>query len=372
MADEVHKNKELSRLIQRAISKRTPDIAKYLETQEQRFFNSIIIGIYGGEPAWQELIIDKADLELTEEEGEYLDKTFGVLRLSGSEKMFAIDGQHRTAAIKLAVVSSPELEREEVPVIFVAHRETKEGEVRTRRLFSTLNRYAKPVSKSEIIALDEEDNAAILSRRLIEDFPRFAKKIAIIKGKSLSPTNKTDFTNIVLIYEIIITLLTTKVFIPTISVEGYKIKEFTTRRESDDMILANFEKLKNKLNYIIDNLPFLKEFFRTGIVNRKVSTSNLLFRPIGQIIFFNTYRIAECNDKGQEVLDYFANDTFNIEHPVWRKIFFNIATRTLITTQEVQRAAILLLLDKFDISYVATPKDKAFLDNLQIDVSEID
>jgi len=317
------------------------------------------------------LTIDKKELDLTEEEADYLDRTFGVLRLSGEEEMFAIDGQHRTAAIKVAVIANPELCSEEVPVVFVAHRKTKEGEIRTRRLFSTLNRYAKPVSISEIIALDEEDNAAILTRKLIEQFPRFSGKIAFAKGKSLSPTNKKDFTNIILLYEIIVTLLTKKVFIPSVAVDGYEPIRFTTRRLPEQVLNKEYEGLKADFNEIIDGLPFLQKFFATGTVNRAAKSSNLLFRPVGQIVFFNVYRIAGFYGKKKEVLEYFATDTFNITNPVWNKVFVDPITKTLITTQQVQRAAILLLLRRFNINFVATTKDKSILENLEIDAHQI-
>ncbi len=100
MVDEIHKNKNLSRWIQREVSNRSESIIQYLENQPQRFFNAIICGIYGGSPSWQELDIESNSIELSEEEQIYLGKTFGILTLNGDEKIFAIDGQHRTNAIK--------------------------------------------------------------------------------------------------------------------------------------------------------------------------------------------------------------------------------------------------------------------------------
>jgi DNA sulfur modification protein DndB len=371
MADEIHTNKELSHWIQRKISDRIPDIVKYLQEQDQRFFNAIIVGIYGGKPAWQELILDKKKLKLSEKEAEYLDRTFGILRLTGEEKMFAIDGQHRAAAIKEAIISNPELGTEEVPVIFVAHRITSDGEIRTRRLFSTLNRYAKPVSISEIIALDEEDNAAILTRKLIEQYPVFNDKITFTKSKSLSQTNKKDFTNIILLYEIIITLLTDKILINSIQVGGHPLERFISRRLPEKSLAENYESLTSHFNTVISSLPFLKDFFSGQLVDRKSHDTNLLFRPVGQIIFFNAYRIASLHNKQPELIKYFSNNTFNLKHPVWKKLFIDSGTKNMITSQEVQRAALLLLLNKFNISFTSTVKDKSILTNLEISSNDI-
>ena len=371
MAQEIHKNKQLSHWIQREISDRIPVIVNYLREQDQRFFNSIIVGIYGGKPSWQGLSIDMKDLKITEEESDYLDKTFGILRLTGKEEMFAIDGQHRTAAIKDVIAIASELETEEVPVIFVAHRTDYEGEIRTRRLFSTLNRYAKPVSTSEIIALDEEDNAAILTRKLIEQFSTFTDKITFNKNKSLSLSNKNDFTNIILLYEIVITLLTDKIFTKSIPIGGQKYDLFVSRRLSEDELTRIYDELVNEFKSIIDGLPFLSAFFNGGIIDRKASSSNLLFRPIGQIVFFNTYRIAKHYKKANLAIKYFSNDDFNLDHPVWNKLFVDPGTKNTIVTQQVQRAAILLLLGKFGIPFSTTSKDKELITNLAIDVNTL-
>ncbi|MBI5328508.1 MAG: hypothetical protein HZB80_09530 [Deltaproteobacteria bacterium] len=49
-------NLKLGDWIQREIDDdRIERIVRYLRNQEQRFFNSIILGIYGGNPLWQEI-----------------------------------------------------------------------------------------------------------------------------------------------------------------------------------------------------------------------------------------------------------------------------------------------------------------------------
>ena len=51
--DEIHEKKELTTWIQREIQpERRQQIATYLTDQPQRFFNALVVGIYGGEPAW--------------------------------------------------------------------------------------------------------------------------------------------------------------------------------------------------------------------------------------------------------------------------------------------------------------------------------
>lgn len=55
-------------------------------------------------------------------------------------------------------------------IFFVAHLETDEGRERTRRLFATLNTYARPISDRETVVISEDDAFAIATRRLIDEY----------------------------------------------------------------------------------------------------------------------------------------------------------------------------------------------------------
>src|ERR1041385_4226832 len=306
MVPEIHKNQKLSKWIQREVSGRTEDIVSYLIEQDQRFFNAIIFGIYEGKPQWQELDIEAKVKMLSEEEREYFGRTFGILNLNGDEKIFAIDGQHRTKAIMDAVKKDQKLEGEEVTVIFVAHKKTSEGEIRTRRLFSTLNRYAVPVTTSEIIALDEEDNCAIITRKLIEESDLFKDKIQFSKTRSLNPQNRDDFTNIILLNEMITIWLTDKK-IQNIKVSGHPFGKYISRRDTEESIIETSRNVELIFKKIFKKIPSLnKFFFKNKKVNRMRSGTSLLFRPIGQIILFSVLKVAEENNKFNKALDYFA------------------------------------------------------------------
>ena len=182
LAEEVHPSSMLKEMIQRQITDRANPIAEYLLNQQQRFFNSLIVGVYGGSPNWYELAIGTNQLFDAEVLPLYLEGALGILRLDGEEKLFALDGQHRVEGIKKALKKNENLKTDEVSVIFVAHQTGADGMERTRRLFTTLNRYAKPVKKSEIIALDEDDIIAIITRELVEKYPLFREKFLFSTG----------------------------------------------------------------------------------------------------------------------------------------------------------------------------------------------
>ncbi len=159
----------------------------------ERFFNALILAIFNGDPQWLEV-------EFPSEERDYTN--VGFLQFSGDETIFPIDGQHRVAGIKQALKTNPGLETEQVPVVFVAHRQTEEGRKRTRKLFSTLNRRAKPVGQNENIALDEDDVCAIITRELLQNHPLFlGDNVVNSKGKQIPNNNKNAFTSLITLYQ---------------------------------------------------------------------------------------------------------------------------------------------------------------------------
>ena len=80
-------------------------------------------------------------------------------------------------------------------------------EGRTRRLFSTLNRQAKPVSKGEIVALDEDDAFAVVTRWLVERFrPLTGARVAFSKQTPIPKNNAVAITTILGLYDLAISL----------------------------------------------------------------------------------------------------------------------------------------------------------------------
>ena len=103
-----------------------------------------------------------------------------MLSFDGTQDYYALDGQHRLAAIKALIdpisdvaVDAPEgFKDEELSVIVVVPSEAETRDQfmkRYRRLFGNLNRYAKPTDEVTNIIMDEDDVFAIITRRLITE-----------------------------------------------------------------------------------------------------------------------------------------------------------------------------------------------------------
>lgn len=204
-AKDIHNDKALSRLIQRSLEgERAEHIASYLERTTERFFNSLVLATYDGHPEWLEVgnFGKTSDQGLVSRIGEQALDTLGFLSLSGDEKIFAVDGQHRLAGIKRAIADQTDFGIERLSVIFIAHSEAKRE--RTRRLFTTLNKTAKAVKKRDIIALDEDDTMAITARRFIETNSWFSSpKILIEASENIPSTNRVSLTTISNLYDVL-------------------------------------------------------------------------------------------------------------------------------------------------------------------------
>lgn len=210
--NEINSHPGLDNMLQRELSARTTGIAEYLQTQPERFFSAIVVGVYGGSPDWFPIEIDDdrgpAPTNLSERARESL----GILRLSGEERLFAVDGQHRVEAIRKALLEKPALASEELAVLFVAHQDTAEGRAITRRLFTTLNKYAKPVTKSVIIALDEDDAFAVVTRMIVNDCEDLNRNVKVngqelslvrFEGAQIPSSDSCSITTIRTLYDLI-------------------------------------------------------------------------------------------------------------------------------------------------------------------------
>lgn len=319
-AEEIHGPTQLSDAIQRQLNKNraTNDIAKYLVRQPDRFFSSIVVAVLDGEPQWSPVSLEenpefrllKGDTRLSE--------AFGILTFNGEQNYYALDGQHRLAAIRLLLDKEtdfsipPDFRNEEVSVICVIPREMEtESEflLRYRRLFGNLNRYAKPMSQYDNIVMDEDDAIAIITRRLVSDHPFFAvpgsefdsSRVKMASGRNLTP-GSNHYTTLEILYAVNTRLLASA----QRRNEGWgservRIAEYTKFRPPEEEV----DSLESELMYcwdsILDALPILKEDpSRMRVHNPlsdddetegQTSQDSVLFWPIGQILMADLVRV---------------------------------------------------------------------------------
>ena len=283
-ADEIYKSKTLSAMVQRELkAKWGIEIKDYILNVKQRFFNSLIVAVYQGEPSWYDItdLEGNDQLHLSEIPDDVV-ASIGILRFSGNERLFTLDGQHRLMGIKEAVKANSERGDEELTVIFIAHRTDDAGMERSRRLFTTLNKNAKRVSKSDIIALDEDDTMAVIVRRLIERHPMFQEeRVSSNATPNLPKGNFRSLTTMINLYDMLL-ILFTKVYGKTTK------QKLTEKRLSDADLHDYYENACDYFAELTNTFKPLQEFLEAGndypavtSKYRTVSGGKMSFRPIG-------------------------------------------------------------------------------------------
>jgi len=339
-ARDIHTSSSLSELIQRELLEgRANEIAQYIQQNEDRFFNSLVVAIYGGSPGWHQLDVSAKSEDISRED---LDDTalfsIGYLSLTNEEKIFALDGQHRLAGIQVALDAGADFRDNELPVIFVAHHNNPEGLRRTRKLFTTLNKQAKPVKKSEIIALDESDAMAISTRFLVENHEFFnAGQIDTLrKQANLAPGNISHFTTIINLYDVL------SIILPHVKdrLSKEKASELRVYRPSDETI-SEYNDFSGKyfedLAGLFDELGTYFSSEDKSAVLREMRTEDgghVLFRPIGLKIFSRVLMELRRSLSYEEGMRELAKLPVNLNEAPYADTIWNTHRRTLDTRRE--------------------------------------
>ena len=310
-AEDVYQDRTLDEAIQRelAYGRVKTDLVKYLIRQKDRFFSSVVVAALEGNPKWFPVTMEDDERFMLFRDDARFNDTFGVLSFDGTQNYYALDGQHRLAAIKALVDPSSDVQPnapdgfrdEEISVIVVVPTENEsQGSFlrRYRRLFGNLNRYAKPTDTVTNIIMDEDDAFAIITRRLISEHSFFrysgrdkeSIKIKTSKGKNLK-TADSYFTSLESLYSINIALLNSHYR----SNHGWngegetKFKEFSKFRPDEELIDELFDELVLYWDALLEELPILREEpskMRNHSVNQRQDSVDerdvVLFWPIGQ------------------------------------------------------------------------------------------
>lgn len=362
--DELHKSTVLREMLQRSITDNYKSIAKYIEHQEERFFNSLVLAVYDGDPKWHEIRLDYGNDE------EYYD--VGLLELTGDERIFPVDGQHRVEGIKKALEESNALTDEKIPVIFIGHKKDGAGMQRARRLFSTLNRYAKPVSLRDIIALDEDDSIAIISRELMENSVLFENnRILDAKTKAIPDSNKTAFTSIITFYECNREIL--KLYLDSKEIRNSdnrkltgqsKINYYIKFRPSEEEIKEYYEMSLKFWNALCDNIDDMKEYISVEACSetyRNRDGGNVFFRPVALLpIIKAVINIAIRTKKDfDEIFRKVNTLPLDLTDSVWNGILWDCNNKKMIMNN--QSTTELLFMYLYD-SEVLTDSEKMRLE----------
>jgi DNA sulfur modification protein DndB len=163
---------------QRQLNKaRLPELSRYvLENPDDYVFSAITASV-------------DADVEFEPfgKEGEM--RRIGVLRIPMSARFVLNDGQHRRAAIELAMRENPAIGDESIAVVFFLDQ----GLARCQQMFADLNRYAIRPARSLGVLYDHRDDKAQLAKLVVARSPVFHDLVEM-ERTTLAPRSRRLFT----------------------------------------------------------------------------------------------------------------------------------------------------------------------------------
>ena len=216
--------------------------------------------------------------------------TMGFLTFRGGEVLVPLDGQHRLKAIQFAVTGRDErgrdipdiptpctqLAQEDVTVILVPYEATK-----ARKIFTRVNRYAKPTTTGQNIVTDDDDIVAVLAREVTNDL--IGARLVKYASNTLNPKDPY-FTTLSIVYncndEIIKTF------------PGGRVDK-TTLPSRDEQRLFR-EKVREVWKMLLENI----EVFASALTDpestgddgrREIREQNLLGKPVTQECLVRAY-----------------------------------------------------------------------------------
>ena len=163
---------------QRYLNKaRIPEMSRYIHENPDDYVFSALTASIDGEVAFEHL------------SGEERADRIGLLHVPMAARFVINDGQHRRAAIEMALEHRPEIGEETIAVVFF--RDV--GLERCQQMFADLNRYAVRPSKSLGLLYDHRDEAAELAKTLIKRSAIFGGLVELEKT-TLSRRSRRLFT----------------------------------------------------------------------------------------------------------------------------------------------------------------------------------
>ena len=177
-ASEIYEDRTLDEAIQRILdeSRVKKEIVEYLKRQPSRFFSSIVVAALEGNPVFYPVEITEDPQFVTYRNNQRLNEAFGVLQFDGTQKYYALDGQHRLKAVKtildrndpLSDGAPEDFENDEFSVIVIVPNQEETTETFMQKypsaFFQTLIVTPKPMDQATNIIMDEDDVFAIITR----------------------------------------------------------------------------------------------------------------------------------------------------------------------------------------------------------------
>lgn len=328
-AHTVNSRNDLDHFIQRELTKRSVEIKNYLFNQPQRLFGSLICASFGENIAFKPT-----------------NGAFGHIAITQDSKIYVLDGQHRLDAIKKAISSDPEtFKKDHVAILLVEHGTDDAGYRRARRLFTTVNRYAKQTSKATNRVMDEDDGNSFMLLSFIREFAFYSKHIKASKRKrdgslvlaqseSMGVGDSAYLMSVSSFYEVIYNL---------VPAEHKKLFEHSRKQKLPDPDILDevyfaIDVLLDEMSSVIRPWKDLKSgAIKDLAAYRTKIDGHPLVRPVCIIPFAAVFAEARAQGKGLPEIEAIVEKYSNITAKPWNGVLWDPSRSRMHGGQEVKR-----------------------------------
>jgi DNA sulfur modification protein DndB len=269
----------------------------------------------------------------------------GVIVIGGDGRatqsgLVALDGQHRLAAIREVVQGKTpgpfkgDVANDEITVIFVSDSDT----VKTRGLFTILNRTARRVSKNDVLIMSETDGSAMVARKVISSkllAPRGLDDKPLVKWESNTISKKdTQITTLNAIAQIVAIIARHEKVI-------LENDDDAQVPPDSDAVSAARDATLNWFEILFDSIPEFRQMQEdpnSVVENRKPDKPySLLMRPVGLIVLFSAVSIALDSQQGgltniSEAFRRIAKLDWSFDSGLWKQIM--VSSKGTITNRQ--------------------------------------
>ena len=326
------------------ISRIKKEIAPYFAMDEYRFSGALVLAVKseGSEMVFESL----SDFgKSTGVPALYKSAAadMGFLTLPGDETLIPLDGQHRVKAFKFAIdgaddsnrpiekiKSNPTLAGDKVVVILVPFETT-----RARRIFSKINRYAKPTSKADNLITDDDDAMAVMTREMLGEEGVINTRLVRISANTLNKS-APEFTTLATFYD------ANEAIVIGLGVVG-KGKPAQMSEEQRKLVIEEVQPVWERLLSKVDLWKSaVADPSENGDAKRmEIREQTLLGKPIGQLSLIRAYMLMRerCDGVSQDELCNRLNlISWGVNDPMWHNVLMNPNGRVMSGKNTVNRA----------------------------------
>ena len=336
-------NMSIDEKFQREINLRRvrKDIAPYFASDATRFSGALVLAIRNHERIEFESVKEFQKVQAlyrTAAEG------MGFLTFSGKEQLVPLDGQHRIKALEYATIGADKegktipgikanknLGNDQVAVILIRF-EPKTA----RRIFSKINRYAKPTGKADNLITDDDDSMAVITRMLLGEDGVIPVRLVRLKGNTLSGSAH-EFTTLSTFYE------ANKVLFNILCASG----EGTSSDMTADQIDAHYHELREEWEGLLSNVNWWKAALKDPEADgdgerQRIREDTLLGKPVGQLSLVGGYVLRlQQDDKIDRKALFERINTINwsVSDKMWEGVLTNPNGRVMSGRTTVTKAS---------------------------------